>query len=221
MPEFAVTIKAIKAVTHDVKSFVVEKPAGYSFEPGQATEVAINKPGWQTEARPFTFTSLPTDPDLEFTIKIYRDHQGVTNQLDSLNVGDQLLLHDVWGAIRYDGPGLFLAGGAGLTPFLAIFRSLAAKNQLQGSRLLYANKTWADVIHRQELETLLGSDLELIFSSEGVEGYPKGRITKDLIAPRLVTGQPVYLCGPDEFMESLKMQLKDLGVPDKNLILEL
>jgi len=32
-------------VTHDVKRFIVEKPEGFSFKPGQATEIAINKEG--------------------------------------------------------------------------------------------------------------------------------------------------------------------------------
>ncbi len=67
-------IKDIQNVTHDVKSFTIEKPDGYDFEPGQATEVAIDKDGWREEKRPFTFTSLPEDDELEFTIKIYPEH---------------------------------------------------------------------------------------------------------------------------------------------------
>jgi ferredoxin-NADP reductase len=40
-----VRVIAADLLTHDVKRIIVEKPEGYSFEPGQATEVAINKPG--------------------------------------------------------------------------------------------------------------------------------------------------------------------------------
>ena len=58
MEEHKVKIKRIAKVTHDVKRFVVEKPEGYSFESGQATEVAVNKKGWESARRPFTFTSL-------------------------------------------------------------------------------------------------------------------------------------------------------------------
>ncbi|HBQ61098.1 MAG TPA: flavodoxin reductase, partial [Balneolaceae bacterium] len=35
----------VQDVTHDVKQFTLEKPDGYEFEPGQATEVAIDKEG--------------------------------------------------------------------------------------------------------------------------------------------------------------------------------
>jgi len=110
---YTVAIKSIKQITHDVKKFTFEKPEGYSFTPGQATEVSINKEGWKDEKRPFTFTSLNVDPNLEFTIKIYEDHDGVTNQIGKLEVGDEFIINDPWGTIQYKGPGVYLAGGAG------------------------------------------------------------------------------------------------------------
>ena len=57
-----VSILAIQDVTHDVRVYRLEKPAGYSFVPGQATDVAINKEGWREEKHPFTFTSLNEYP---------------------------------------------------------------------------------------------------------------------------------------------------------------
>src|SRR5471030_3084688 len=100
-------VKVLKTnfVTHNVKHFVVEKPAGYTFISGQATDVAINKPGLENELRPFTFTSLNEWDNLEFTIKIYTDHDGVTHKLLNINQGDELLLHDVFGTIAYSKPG--------------------------------------------------------------------------------------------------------------------
>src|ERR1700722_19582884 len=115
--EYIVRIIGIREVTHDVKSFRFEKPAGYQFIPGQATDVSINKPAWKEEKRPFTFTCLNEDPYLEFTIKRYSDHHGVTDQLHQLGPGDELIIRDVWGAIAYNVPGYFFAGGAGITPF--------------------------------------------------------------------------------------------------------
>ncbi|MGC9309826.1 MAG: flavodoxin reductase, partial [Candidatus Nanoarchaeia archaeon] len=63
-------------VTHNVIRFILEKPANYEFKPGQATLVSIDMDGWQEEKRPFTFTSLNNDLILEFTIKIYPEHNG-------------------------------------------------------------------------------------------------------------------------------------------------
>jgi predicted ferric reductase len=109
-----VKVLALEWVTHDVRRVVVEKPKDYDFTPGQATEVSINKEGWEDEARPFTFTSQQNDPCLEFTIKVYKDHDGVTEQIGKLERGDELIIRDVWGAIEYKGPGYFIAGGAGV-----------------------------------------------------------------------------------------------------------
>ena len=54
MPD-KVKILAIQELTHDVKQFKVEKPSNYSFEPGQACEVAINKGGWTEEKKTLHF----------------------------------------------------------------------------------------------------------------------------------------------------------------------
>src|SRR5215203_2807064 len=122
--EQAVRILSIEPVTHNTKQIRVEKPEGYQFVPGQATEVSINKPQWKEEKRPFTFTCLNDEPYLEFVIKSYRDHQGVTNEIDKLKPGDELIIRDVWGVIHYQGEGYFIGGGAGITPFIAVLRSL-------------------------------------------------------------------------------------------------
>lgn len=116
-------------ITHDVVKIVTEKPVGYRFNPGQATEIAINKTGWKEEKRPFTFTSLPGDDYLEFTIKTYPAHKGVTNELLKLKKNHELILHDVFGAISYKDEGIFIAGGAGVTPFISIFRHLKKNNK--------------------------------------------------------------------------------------------
>lgn len=101
MEEHIVKILNTGKVTHDVKRFQIEKPQGYTFIPGQATEVSINLPTLKNERRPFTFTSLNSAGYLEFTIKIYPEHKGITNELGKLNPGSELIIRDVWGDISY------------------------------------------------------------------------------------------------------------------------
>ena len=116
--EQVIKIKKIIEQTHDVRSYRCEKPKDYHFIAGQATEVSINEDGWKDEKRPFTFTSLDDENDLEFTIKSYFDHPGVTNELHKLKEGDELIVRDVWGAIEYKGPGYLLQGAQALHPSL-------------------------------------------------------------------------------------------------------
>ncbi|MBX7203342.1 MAG: flavodoxin reductase, partial [Bacteroidia bacterium] len=141
-----VKIIKIENLTHDVIRVVAEKPVGLKFLPGQAIDISINKNGWENELRAFTFTSLPDDKNIEFTIKTYPEHQGVTAQLASAISGDELILHDVFGDIHYKGEGLFIAGGAGVTPFIAILKHLEKENKIGNNKLLFANKTKADII---------------------------------------------------------------------------
>lgn len=141
MEEHVVKILKAELVTHNVKRFKVKKPKGYSFKPGQATEAAVNKPEFKNQNRPFTFTNLNEDPELEFTIKIYKERDGVTKAIGELKAGDEIIIHDVWGTINYKGPGVFFAGGAGVTPFIAIFRQLFKDGKIDGN-LLY----WKSVV---------------------------------------------------------------------------
>ena len=80
------------------------------------------------------------DPYLEFTIKTYNDHNGVTNELPKLKAGDELIIREVWGAIAYKGEGYFIAGGAGITPFISILRQLKKENQLNNNKLFFQIK---------------------------------------------------------------------------------
>lgn len=208
-------------VTHDVKSFIVERPDEYNFISGQATEVAINKKGWETEKRPFTFTNLPDDDFLQFIIKTYPDRNGVTNEMLLLKDGDELALHEVFGAIQYKSKGTFIAGGAGITPFISILRHLKSQNKLVGNRLIYANKTTADIILKKEFEGLLGKQFINILSEEKAEGYHHGMITRDFLEKNLTghTGK-FYVCGPPPMMDAVLEQLSGLGFPESSIIKE-
>jgi ferredoxin-NADP reductase len=222
MTEYIVKIQHIEQITHDVKRFRVEKPAGYSFTPGQATGVAINSPEMKKKRRSFTFTGLNEDPFLEFTIKIYPEHEGLTRELDRLLPGAELVIGNPWGAIKYRGKGIFIAGGAGITPFLAIFRDLHRRNELAGNILLYANKTRADIILEQELAGMLGGAFINILSREKAEGYLHGHINEELIRNHAgdFTGQ-FYLCGPPEMMKSVTEILAGMGIDRKGVIMDL
>jgi ferredoxin-NADP reductase len=222
MESHIVKIKSIDKVTHDVVRIVLEKPGNYAFTPGQATEVAINKENWKDERRPFTFTCLPDDDYLEFTIKTYPSHKGVTNELLALKVGDELIIHDVWGAISYQGEGVFIAGGAGITPFLSIFRYLNSVNKIGGNKLIFANKTKSDIIHEEEFKHLLGESFINVISDEAIAGYEHGYITEGLLKKNiLAAGSKFYVCGPPPMMDAVQKILTNLGVGDDSVVVEI
>jgi ferredoxin-NADP reductase len=215
-------LKVLKTdfVTHNVKRFVVEKPPGYTFIPGQATDISINTSELKDELRPFTLTSLNEWDNLEFIIKIYKGHNGITEKLSEIQAGDELILHDVFGTINYHGPGLFIAGGAGITPFISIFRQLKSQNSLDGNTLLFANRTADDIILKDELKEMLGENYLDIIEETQKPGERKF-IDRELLN-QYVTQNPqfYYICGPDKFTEIMVQTLGDLGVRDDQIIIE-
>ena len=221
MEQHIVNIESIDHLTHDVLRIVTEKPKQYNFTPGQATEISINKKDWQNEKRPFTFTCLPEDDSLEFTIKTYPSHKSVTNELLRLKKDDELILHEVFGAINYKGEGVFIAGGAGVTPFISIFRYLKSKNEIGECKLIFANKTKEDIILEQEFENLLGNNFINILSEEKANGYANGLITMDFLQDNFGgINQYFYLCGPPPMLEFIEKQLQNLNVEEKHIVKE-
>lgn len=220
MDNYIVKVLNTEFVTHNVKRFVIEKPAGYSYIPGQATDVSINKPGFEDELRPFTFTSLPDDDHLEFTIKIYTGHNGITEKLLDINAGDELIIHEVFGAITYKGPGIFIAGGAGVTPFIAILRHLNARHELNNQVLLFANHTERDIILKDEFSRMLGKNFINVIAETQDITYKSGHIDSQLLKQYVAEGKYYYICGPDEFIAAMINHLNNLGVSSEQIVIE-
>jgi ferredoxin-NADP reductase len=132
-----------------------------------------------------------------------------------------LILHDIFGAIVYKGEGVFIAGGAGVTPFISIFRFLESKNEIGQNKLIFANKTKADIILKKEFEKLLGKNFINILSDEKADGYAYGQITEDFIKSNSGGMNKIfYICGPPPMMDAMEKQLINLKIDKKQIIKE-
>lgn len=222
MKEHTVKILEIFDVTHDVKGFRLEKPEGYTFRPGQATNVSVNKKDLKEKRRPFTFTNLPDDDILEFIIKIYPSHNGVTKEIGALKKGDELIITKPWGSIEYKGEGVFLAGGAGITPFISILRDLERSDKLGGNMLIFANNTSKDIILEDEFKDMLGKEKFInILAEEESEKYHHGLISKEFLEEKLSDFDMMfYLCGPPPMMKAVEKHLDSLDVDKGSVVKE-
>ncbi|MCB9364916.1 MAG: flavodoxin reductase [Flavobacteriales bacterium] len=220
MEQFIVKVTSVDKITHDVLKIKTEKPLNYLFSPGQATEVAINKTGWEKEYRPFTFTSLPSDNFIEFIVKTYPSYEGMTNELLNLEVNEELIIKDSWGTIGFKGEGIFIAGGAGITPFISIFRNLRSQNKVGNNKLIFANKTKADIINQSEFEEMLGKNFINILSDEKTDNYAQGYITEEFLKNTITDlNKYFYVCGPPPMMDAVENYLLNLNI-DKKLIIK-
>lgn len=216
-----VKVLSIEHLTHDVLRVIVEKPGKIEYNPGQAADFSINKSGWEKEIRAFTFTSLQEDEFIEFTIKTYPTHNGVTNELLKLSKGDEVIIHGVFGEIQYKGEGIFIAGGAGITPFIAIMKKLEKENKIGNNKLIFANKTKSDIIDEDKFSKLLGRNFINVLSNEKLLNYENGFITEELIRKHIDNSiKYYYLCGPEPMMFAVEKQLKSIGISQEFIIQE-
>jgi ferredoxin-NADP reductase len=219
-----VKIMNIRQVTHNVRSYRVEKPAGYTYEPGQATELSLDEAGYADRKHPFTFTSLPDDDALEFIIKSYfaTGGDGMTERLFHYEPGQHLILRDPWGTITYKGPGTFIAGGAGVTPFIAILRDLDRRGEMAGNKLIASHRKAEDIILRNEFESMrrLGC-VWTVTDDREARGIAHERIDEAFLKAHVTDfAGRFYLCGPDDMVSELRTTLESLGASTESLTWE-
>ena len=130
-----------------------------------------------------------------------------------------MMIGDVFGDIHYKGFGVFIAGGAGITPFISIFKSLQRDNKLGANKLVYANTTEADIIERDFLESILRDNFINILSKEKVAGMKHGLISTELLQECMISAHTwFYLCGPPSMMNAVLAQLTVMGVQNERIV---
>ena len=216
-----VTVTEIIPRPHNVHTFRVTKPGNFYFTPGQAKDLSLNKEGWKDNKHPFTFTCLLTDDYLEFTIKIYTNPEGLNYHFPPHDTGAEFEISDAWGAIEYKAEGTFIAGGAGVTPFISILRDLNKQNKIGNNVLMFSNKTEDDIILKDEFENMLGIKFINIITSQPDTAYYNKHIDKIFMEKEINDfNQQFYVCGPDAFTESILNALKELGADAETLVFE-
>jgi ferredoxin-NADP reductase len=209
-----VRILSIKSLNHDVVQFRLERPIGFQFAAGQAIELSLTNPVSLGPA-PFTFTGLNTEPYLELTIKIYEAHNGLTAALAKCKVGDTVTITDPWDSFTNKGPGVFIAGGAGITPFIALLRQMRIDGTVGESELLFSNKTPDDIFLHAELKDILGNNYIDVITRDS-KGQHTQRIDEAFLRKYLRDStRPFYVCGPPGFMESIQNTLKNIGASEQ------
>ena len=106
---------------------------------------------------------------------------------------------------------VFIAGGIGVTPFLAMARTLAAEDA--DFELHFCARSPVEAPLLQELQDVCGERLRCWFSSEGRRFDPAV-----LGAP--VEGTHVYACGPQRLVDALEAALRAGGWPETQIHVE-
>ena len=204
----------------------------FDFLPGQYLNLSLEVDGKRVN-RSYTIASPPSRSGYcELTVK--REEFGVASRHlhDAIREGTLLDVSAPSGKFTFTGTEaksiVMIAGGVGITPLMAKIRYLTDLGWPGEIDLLFAVKTEADIIFRDELDSLrrrfsnlrltviLSRDLGTNWAGE------RGRISAELlnrVVPRLAERR-VHLCGPAEMMDSIIPMLEELGVPSEQIRIE-
>lgn len=166
----------------------------------------------------------------------------MTQHLESLKIGDTVLMKGPKGHLEYLGRGEFtiahkrnnvvsykkrrigmVAGGTGITPMLQVIRAiLKDPEDYTELWLMFGNQTEEDILLRRELEAIPSSRLHLFYTLDRPpEGWTQGVgfVTKEMCEAHLPSAGEdtmIFMCGPPLMMKSIQTHLEGLGLSEKD-----
>ena len=196
---------------------------GFGFKPGQFAWLTVWNSPFAIKEHPFSFSSSAADSgEFSFTVKELGDFTGTVKEISP---GERVYLdgpHGQFSVDRWGGPkNVFVAGGIGVTPIMSMLRTLADRGDRRPLLLVYASRTWEDVIFREEIEGLEERlNLRVVHVIEdppdGWEGE-RGYVTAGVLDRHLPEGREeceYFICGPDPMMDAVERALhEEAGVP--------
>ncbi|GAP95543.1 FHA domain-containing protein [Leptolyngbya sp. NIES-2104] len=216
--------------TPDVKTFcfVAEPAIQFAYLPGQFVNIEVTIDN-QTIIRPYSISSSPTRP-YHLSITVKRVPGGlVSNWLqDHLKIGDRVKL--IGGAMgrftcvpNVPKKLLFISAGSGITPMMSMLRWLQDTLSDCDITFLHSAATPEDIIFRKELEAIADQMPNLRLAVTMTRTHQAwmgliGRISESMLSivvPDLLD-RSVYVCGSEQFMQSIRTLLESIGFPMQN-----
>jgi len=165
------------------------------------------------EYHPFTLTQIADDGSLRVGIKALGD---CTRHIQSIEPGVAARVQGPFGdfgAVAPDRPALWVAGGIGIAPFMAMLR---AGPLTQAVELIYLHQAVADAAFLDELQQLAATQPALTLRPLASGGH-----TIDVAAVLPDAGalkdRECLLCGPPGLVDAVVWALKARGVPSRSI----
>ena len=215
------TVETLEPLTHDIYRLVLDATE-LNYRPGQYVDIQI--PGSE-DIRSFSMANVPNGK-LEFMIKAYPDGKFSSLLTDGeIQEGQQLQVTGPYGVFtlrRNERPLLFVGGGAGMAPILALLRALADQGSERRAVYYYGARGPQDLFHIEELKELEGRLANFTFvpalsdcDEEEDWSGERGLIT-DVVArcEQELSEMDAYLCGPPPMVDAAIAMLDANGVPE-------
>jgi len=217
-------VETLEALTHDIHRLVLSGEK-LEYKPGQYVDIKIPD---SDEVRSFSMANLPGH-QLELMIKVYPDGKFSSLLADGeIQEGHELEVTGPYGVFTLrknsDRPLLFIGGGAGMAPILALLRSLAEQGSTRPAVYYYGARGPQDLFHQDELAKLEQRLPNFRFvpalseCDEEEWSGEQGLITDVVERCEEELGEvDAYLCGPPPMVDAAIALLDAKGVPESRV----
>ncbi len=199
----------------------------FDFQPGQYVMIYYkDEKGRINQKHTFSIASSPFENgSIRLGIRVAGPF---TQGLLDMREGDEIFVEGPYGNFTFKQDHhfdlVFIAGGVGITPFISALR-YAATNQLPNKMaLIYSNRTLKSTLFLEELLELekQNPNFRSLFSITNEKlPYEMDSVVNRRIDARMMKkfigdtrGKTFFICGPENFMEAMKENLKRIGVYD-------
>jgi ferredoxin-NADP reductase len=196
-------VRALRDLTPSVREFELAPELGVrAWSPGSHLRVRVPVAD-RSETRHYSLVGLPAESAsrgaYRIAVKRLEPGRGGSRHLWSLAEGAELAIGEPANHFELSSTApqyLLVAGGIGVTPLVAMARTLAARGA--ALRMCYAARSADELAYRDELADALGASLAL-FSGESGE-----RIDLDTEIAALAPGGQLYVCGPIVLLDAAR-----------------
>lgn len=221
-------VVAVTPIAEEIVQLDVEVPEPVHFLPGQYVRL---KAEGVNEARSYSMANASGATRLSFYIRLVPSGQFSSWLQNMAALGLAIEVGAPRGSFflrETERPRLFVAGGTGLAPFLAMLRHLS--NEVGASvakaptRLLVGARSGAHLFAREELQALQSQlpSLEVLYAAEADapadchSGYPTALIGSQALLPNT----QIYVCGPPPMVDATRAAVLQAGARRGDVLCE-
>lgn len=219
-------IKELNRLSSEIYQLNLQTSDGscFQFLPGQYVNIEV--PG-TSQTRSYSYSSQPDTSEGEFLIKLVPGGLMSSYLKDLAREGAELNIVTPLGSfylrdVQRDL--IFIAGGTGIAPFMAMLEKLKAENSTTPIHLFYGATTGENVVELERLKAfseIMPLKIFTCTSDEQVEGHDKGFVTqwinKELLGDK---AYDIYICGPNAMVEAVKTTLEKEAIQHANFYME-
>lgn len=220
-----------KEVAEGTMQFTLDTSGSdFKYKAGQnADYILINPPYQDPEGNKRTFSIVcpPGENKLMFATRMR--NTAFKNSLKEMPLGTKIKVDGPYGQFTLhkdtSKPAAFLAGGIGITPFMAMLGDITKNNFEHTIYLFYSNRTRSLMTYFEELEQYKQSNPRFTFiptlTDETPENwtYETGKLTMDMIKKYIpdVSNTIFYTAGPAAMVQAMMAMLELGGIPEEHL----